>query len=104
MPTQTPLRALFERIQAGLPQRDEPLTQTRVAAECGVSQAFLSQLLSGHKAPSLDVAMRLAAVLSRYAGRTLSVEELFGGEPVRPPLRGRLRSLLRYLMGSGRGR
>lgn len=79
MTTSTPLRALFER---------HGLTQVKVAGEVGISQAFLSQIMSGDRRPSLEVSLRLAEVLSRFVGRSVTVEDLFG--EVRP--RGLLRS------------
>lgn len=40
------------------------LTQDRLAASAGISKPFLSQLENGLRTPSLETAMRLAAVLS----------------------------------------
>lgn len=55
------------------------LTQVAVAAAAGISQPFLSSLVSGSSSPSLEVAIRLVRTLREMTGEALSVESLFAG-------------------------
>ncbi len=79
------------------------IDQWEVAGACGVSQPTISRWCSGARTPKGQEVLALLAFLRRFEPR-LAYEDLFGGEPARPPLRGRLRSLLRYLVGAGLGR
>lgn len=40
---------------------EHSVTQQRLALESGVSQSYLSRVLSGRNTPSIDLALRLAA-------------------------------------------
>ncbi len=52
-------------------------TQARLAEDSGVSPAAISRLIRGESQPSLAVALRLTAALSRRLGRPLDVSEVF---------------------------
>jgi len=65
---ETPLAAVMRR---------HLLTQVAVAAEADISQAYLSQLASGDRVPSLAVAGRLLRVLRERTGEPLTFEELW---------------------------
>jgi DNA-binding XRE family transcriptional regulator len=52
-------------------------TQVRLAQDSGVSPAAISRLIRGQSQPSLALALRVTAALSRRAGRDLDVREVF---------------------------
>jgi transcriptional regulator with XRE-family HTH domain len=52
-------------------------TQARLAQDSGVSPAAISRLIRGQSQPSLALALRVTAALSRRAGRDLDVREVF---------------------------
>jgi len=54
-------RYKYSTVEAALAGRGE--SQRFVALSCGIGAAHFSEILSGRKAPSLDVALRLAAHL-----------------------------------------
>ena len=47
----------------GLPNSDKGLSQERLAKLVQVSQPFIAEIESGRKKPSVDVLMRICAVL-----------------------------------------
>lgn len=56
------------RVQAGL-------TQEAIAFEAGVSEGMVARLERGERHPSLEMATRLADVLSRHLCRSVSLDE-----------------------------
>lgn len=56
------------RVQAGL-------TQEAIAFEAGVSEGMVARLERGERHPSLEMATRLADVLSRHLCRHVSLDE-----------------------------
>lgn len=68
-PSETPIAATMRR---------HGLIQTEVAADADISQAYLSQIASGLRVPSLPVALRLQAVLRARTGEEVTIEQLFG--------------------------
>lgn len=55
-------------------RRSRGLSQEQLARLAGITQPVVSRIETGDRKPSLDTALRLAAVFG------LTVEELFGGE------------------------
>jgi len=73
--TETPLQRLLAR--------HPEIVQARIAEEADISQSHLSLIISGDRMPSVQVGLRLCAVLRKLIGEEVTFESLFG----RPDLR-----------------